>query len=257
MVLVGSIIGFENSQQFGCVIGLEMLSLSNVIFLMIALVLLIGINKSENIETKFFLCKIEFGIWIGKYFLYKGGYIFGFSGEPNLLNVTYDFIAIGLRMFLLMTLLGTRKNYLIPSVLLAVIILLKINCFALPWYTSYVWSQEEELRQDQRIELVTKYSGEIINLENQRKSELSIRIDKSRMLFLNKSFKVIKHEYQFDIEYPDFGMLRTKEGKSFQVDIQKMDGDSLIFYLENWAEKEYLVSLKNERFQRNNKIRSK
>jgi hypothetical protein len=248
MVLIGSIIGIENSQAFGCVIEFEMLSLSNLLFLMISLILFISIKKTQNLNTKIILCSIELAIWIGKYFFYKGGYISGFSGEPNIFNVVYDFSAISVRMLLLIKLVNIIENYLIPSLIVTVlIVVIKINFFALPWYTSYIWALEDKASIDQRVELIGDYYGEIVELESQSKSALKIQIDSTKMIFLNKSFRNLKDEYRFNIEYLNSGILGSNNEMNFQIRFEKIEEDSLIFYIEDMHEKKYLVKMKTKR----------
>ena len=140
MVIIGSILGIENSQAFGCVGGLEMLSIGNLIFLIISSTILYKAIKTSDLKIVFRLMILEGIIWIAKYIFYKGGYVTGFGGTANPTNVVYDFIAVGLRTWILLSILTNRKFKLIATILASIFfVVLKIYVFAFPLFTKTIW----------------------------------------------------------------------------------------------------------------------
>lgn len=248
MVIVGSVIGIENSQSFGCVIGLEMLSISNLFFLIISSTLLFFALKSNSQKRVSALIAIEFSIWILKYLIYKGGYITGYGGTPNPINVTYDFIAITLRFLLLFKIVSQIKRKWIYAILISVIMVtVKVNLFALPWFTKKLWEIEDKNADKQRTEIIGEYIGNITQLSDNQTSRIEIKIDTSQLKIRNAPPFELKKEYLFEIDYPNTGYIGTNEGLVYDVKIENIKDDSLVFYLEDMLNKVYLVKLKTER----------
>jgi len=247
MLTLGAITGFENSQAFGDMIGFEMLTISNWVFFCISLVLFLMIKRTDRIGVKILLCVLELGIWIAKYFFYKGGYIAGFAGTPNIINVFYDSIALILRVVLLLSLLDKKAWFILPGVASVIlIVLIKINCFALPWFTSYQRAKEDEFANKQRIEIIGNYKGEITKLESHEKLNIEIRIDSTKMYFLNESFDSLRNQYQYSIMYHNYGGLYSTNGNGFELEVKKMNEDSLVFHLSDMMHESFEVRLKRE-----------
>lgn len=248
MVVVGSILGIENSQEFGCIMGLEMLSVGNLIFLLLSSSLLYTAIKSNNSKLAIKVLVLETTIWIVKYILYKGGYITGFGGTANPINVVYDFISIGLRIWILLILTKKIKYKIAISVLTSILlVVLKINLFALPWYTKYMWELEDKQTEQQKIELIGKYTGTIRKLSNNKIEQIELKIDTAKLEFLDGEPFNLEQEYFFNLNYPNIGGIRTDKGMIYDLYIDKLDKDSLIFHLEDMSKKEYLLSLKTKR----------
>ena len=139
MVVIGSILGIENSQALGCMIGLQMLSIGNLIFLTTSVALLTIAMKSNNSNVALKLLLIETVIWVTKYLFYKGGYITGFGGTANPINVVYDFVAIAFRIWFVLSLSKYAKCKISGGVILALLlVIIKIHFFALPWFTKII-----------------------------------------------------------------------------------------------------------------------
>ena len=136
MVVIGSIMGIENSQAFGCVVGLEIISIGNLIFLLISTTILYKAIQTTDSKFVFKLVILETIIWITKYLFYKGGYVTGFGGTANPTIVVYDFIAIGLRFWILFSISNQLKFKLVGSFLTSILfVALKIYVFAFPWFS--------------------------------------------------------------------------------------------------------------------------
>jgi len=250
MVIIGSILGIENSQDFGCIIGAHLFSISNLIFLIISSILLYKALKSKNPRTVLLLVSIESGIWIIKYFLYKGGYVTGFGGTANPLNVMYDFTAIGIRIFLLLILATqTKQKLLIASVSSLIIVVIKINLFAMPWFTQKKWELEDNKSSRQRTEIIGNYSGNIVRLSDNKIEPLNLTIDSTHLRIQKNPPFAFEKDYFFGIDYPNRGIIATKGGIEYDMKIDRFEEDSLVFYLEDMLIKEYFVKLKTERIK--------
>lgn len=248
LILLGSIIGIENSQAFGCMNGLEMISIGNLIFFLISSFLLYKAIKTSDPKLVFILVLIETIIWILKYVFYKGGYITGFGGTPNPLNVVYDFTAIIIRIWLLLRLSNKIKHTILLSISTALIlVILKINIFATPVYSKIMWKLEDKRTDKQRTEIVGKYNGKIIELSTNEEAQIIIEIDSSKLLFVNKQVFNLKKEYYFNLDYLDTGVISNNTHQEYEFKIEKLDKDSLIFILEDNFEQKFTIKLKTER----------
>jgi hypothetical protein len=247
MVIVGSILGIENSQAWGCVYGLEMLSIGNLIFLTISTLLLFKAFKSDSHRTVLLLVIIETAIWIIKYIFYKGGYVTGFGGTPNEINVLYDFIAIGTRIFLFLDIATHIRQKLLLAILLSIfIVALKINLFALPWFTQKMWEVDARNSSAQRIELIGSYNGSIYQFSDSLTAQISLVIDTTHLMIQDKPAFDLKEKYFFEIYSPNYGEI-SNDIQGYSMKIDKFDTDSLVFYLEDMYIKQYLVKMKTER----------
>lgn len=212
LVLVGSILGIENSQAYGCLFDLQLLSVGNLIFLFISFGLLFSAIKTKDSNFAFKLVLIETIIWIAKYILYKGGYVTGFSASANPVNVIYDFVSIAFRFFILFTLSKKIKLKITASIIASVIIVaLKINLFATPWFTKKMWDYREKQTQTQRTELVGVYRGTIQQLSSAQTAEVNIRINSTSLIIKGSPPFKLYNEYKFNLDYPNHGSIKVNQ----------------------------------------------
>jgi hypothetical protein len=116
LLLSWSILGFllrlDFTENFGCIVYHEpIFAFNNVIFSAIAAGLFsLGFYvKSKRLGVA--LLFIELLIWLYKLFLIKGGYAVGYGGIPSSAVVTFDFIAITLRISLLKQLIAPKLKF--------------------------------------------------------------------------------------------------------------------------------------------------
>lgn len=244
MTVIGSITGFENSQAYGCIYGLEMLSISNVLFATFSIVILVKIKNSGNQKLKQKLLLVELLVWIVKLQFYKGGYVTGFGGDPNIINISYDFAAIGLRTFLLLLLFDFKK-IVIPLTLLVALTssILKTKIFPLPAYTKFMWYLDDISAKKQRSQTIGDYQGEIYQFADSLTLPASITIDSTRMRFNTNTFKELAKSYYFYIDFPNNGALGTGTHSIYEVEIEKKNADSLILVLGEIYEPIFKLSL--------------
>lgn len=248
MVVIGSIVGIENSQAFGCVTGLEMISLGNLVFLIISSILLYRAIKTSDSKILYKLLILETIIWIAKYLFYKGGYVTGFGGTANPTNVVYDFIAIGFRLWIILSISNYHKFKLITSVLVSVLfVVLKIYVFAFPWFSRTMWELEDKRTEKQRIEILGNYTGTINQISNNEKRPIELRIDSNQMSIINEQPFNLKEDYHFGLDYLNIGGIGTENGLEYDISIEKLDEDSLILNFEYMYEIKYNLKLKTER----------
>ena len=187
IIVIGSIVGIENSQALGCVTGLEMISLGNLIFLTISSMLIIRAIQTSDSKILYKLLILETIIWIAKYLFYKGGYATGFGGTGNPTNVIYDFIAIGLRLWILLSISNHQKLKLITAISVSIFfVVLKIYVFAFPWFTKTMWELEDKRTEKQKIEILGNYSGSINQISNNQQEPIKLRIDSNQLLCFKK-----------------------------------------------------------------------
>jgi len=157
LLLLGwSVYGFltnnDYNQQWGCIIAHEpIFSYQNILYSTTALILLsIGYFLSDRYIASAVLT-IELFFWIYKLFIIKGGYAVGFGGVPSIDVLSFDIVALTLRLLLIKHVLRLNFNsvfILIPAFLIMTV---KTN-----FYTT----------QQSIIEAFENYPNEI---ENQKK----------------------------------------------------------------------------------------
>lgn len=242
MVIIGSILGIENSQAFGCVVGLDMLTFSNLFWMLFSVVILYLAMKSRDVQTTKFLILVELVVWILKLFFYKGGYITGFAGGPDDLIMLYDFMAISLRGWILLK-LAFRLNFswLVSVLGAASVVAIKVYFFALPFYTKVLWGLEDKKAKKQRIELMGTYQG-VVWMDSV-KTDIQVIIDGTKMKMKTEKAIGLKEEYPFEMRFPNYGYFETSDG-SIEVHLVKVNKDSLVFSIRKDFEHEYLMRLK-------------
>ncbi|WP_157638213.1 hypothetical protein [Flexithrix dorotheae] len=98
----GFLTNLDYSQQWGCIISHEpIFSIENIIFsgIAIGLISIGGGVSNKQIGTLILLAELIF--WLFKLFLIKGGYVVGFGGVPSIEVLSFDIIALTLRLLLL------------------------------------------------------------------------------------------------------------------------------------------------------------
>jgi hypothetical protein len=94
--------------------------------------------------------------------------------------------------------------------------------------------------------MIGTYSGEIRGSSNILKSKLNVTIDTSRMIFDGQLPKELNSEYLFDLDFINVGYLATIAGAYYEIEIDKMNKDSLIFIIYETLDVNYTVKLKTD-----------
>jgi hypothetical protein len=162
-------------------------------------------------------------------------------------SLGYDFFALSLRIILLFTLVSGVKMKMIKALIIsAILVCVKIYFFALPWFSKMTCELDEKKVKKQRIEMIGTYSGEIRGSSNILKSKLNVTIDTSRMIFDGQLPKELNSEYLFDLDFINVGYLATIAGAYYEIEIDKMNKDSLIFIIYETLDVNYTVKLKTD-----------
>ena len=234
-IIFGFVTRLDYSENLGCIIGIEpIFDPRNILFSAISFVLILWAIKTKNHHLKKSLVSIELLFWIGKLIGFKGGYVIGFAGTPNIFIVFYDLVAILIRLFILSQILKLKNPGFIKIGITAfVVIAIKILFFATPLSTIYEWSKAHEEAREIRKELIGDWNGEVMksNYETlETRSPINIRIDSSH-IYLD-SIPGLDVQYKFSLDYPEMGFLAGEEEIfGYDLFIQHQNQDSLVITL--------------------------
>jgi len=133
-VIFGFVTRLDYSNAWGCIIGLEpILEPRNILFSTISFVLIFWAFKTENKKVRKSLLGIELVYWIAKLIIFKGGYVVGFGGTPNITIVFYDLVTIMARLFILSQILEIEQSKFVKIGIVALLVLgIKVSIFATP-----------------------------------------------------------------------------------------------------------------------------
>lgn len=142
LLIIGFLLNLDNSNRFGCIIGVEpIFELKNILFstISITFVLLSFFAKKKTIKLMFISLELLF--WILKLFLFKGGYAVGIIGTADIYISIYDFTTLILRLFIINSLLNMNINQVYVLICTIIIMFIKIYIYPLP-YSFYVEKRE-------------------------------------------------------------------------------------------------------------------
>ncbi|MDF1695330.1 MAG: hypothetical protein P1U56_05845 [Saprospiraceae bacterium] len=124
LILIGYFTTFDTTTAYGCIIGLDSLlnpnakltsiTLSAVSFLVVLFAFLV---KNKSIQLAFIIAETTF--WLLKLYTYKGGYAVGYGGVPSMPILTYDLIAIAVRLYLIATLIKISTHLVLKIGIIA------------------------------------------------------------------------------------------------------------------------------------------
>ena len=57
----------------------------------------------------------------------------------------------------------------------------------------------------------------------------------------------LKEEYHFSLDYPNIGLIGTRNGLEYDIKIEKLNDDSLILNFEYMYDKKYNLRMKTEK----------
>jgi hypothetical protein len=183
-----------------------------------------------------------------KYFLYKGGYITGFGGTANPINVVYDFISIGFRFLIIKNLISQTRLKIIGALLISTLIVaIKINVFAFPLFLKIMWELEDKRTEEQRIQLLGNFSGTIRQLSTHQEKPIKLSIDSNLLSIGMEPPFNLKEKYNFNLNYFSYGEIGTKNGLEYEILIEKINDDSLVMKFTDFYKEKYKLRLKTER----------
>ena len=268
VILFGFITWLDNSDTWGCVVDYKPLSPNSIFNSLLSFGLIFIAFKSSNQNLKKILCLSESIIWILKLFIFKGGYVVGFGGTPDILVVLYDIIAITARLVLISILFEIIHFRIAKIAFIALTIMgIKVSTFDTPINMIYEEKRNLKAAQQKITELEGVWKGEvelirIIEKESDSKLDSSlidgkfvfypeieydtiskkgletIRIDKNFIYFRNSL--ELDRKFRLELFTEEFGYLNSEiNSKSYEIWFPEKENDSLIFRLSNYSENFY------------------
>ena len=248
-IILGFLTRLDYSDRWGCVIGFEpILEPRNIIFSTISFVLILIAFQIDKHKVKRVLCLTEFLYWIVKLMAFKGGYVVGYGGVPDVTIVLYDLISIVSRLFVIQQILNIErfkvKNIVITA---ALIMAVKISIFRTPM--NMVYEERLAFREAEKIrkELVGGWNGIVEKIEGEEietQEDIYIQID-SNTLLIDK-IEELEGEYRLVLKYPEYGILSSEaQLYNYNIFLEKNQEDSLVMTIYD-ASKQYKFRLRRD-----------
>ena len=130
LTLLGFFSNLDYTMQWGCIIENELIfSKENIFFSVTALALLtVGFFLPLK-KIGILILFIELAFWIYKLFIIKGGYVTGIGACPDSTVLTFDIMALTLRLALLKQILKLKFRTIYILILSFVIMFIKVQFF--------------------------------------------------------------------------------------------------------------------------------
>ncbi len=107
--MLGLLSGLEQTAAWGCVFPpLDLFTTKNILLSGISIGFLFLAFQTRNVGWQVFLGITECLFWVGKLFLFKGGYAVGFTASADLFVLGYDTLSLYVRIFVIG--LGVQKQ---------------------------------------------------------------------------------------------------------------------------------------------------
>ena len=136
--IIGAILNLDFNQIWGCIVGYDFhLIYYHISFTIISFSLWYFAWKSTNQKNVLILIMSEIFIWVIKYLILKGGYVYGIFGVINSTHLIYDILSLSLRILLFLVVFTRIKPLPVKEIILSIIfisgiITIKIIFFRTP-----------------------------------------------------------------------------------------------------------------------------
>ena len=142
-IIFGFFFNLDYNDRWGCIITHQTIfNKFNIIFSSTALIFTFFARISSKPLIKISMHTIELIFWIIRLLILKGGYAVGYAGSPADMIVTYDFLALFLRLIVIRN-TGIKIRSLYLSAITLIVILIKI--FVFPTQQTINWEYEKSL----------------------------------------------------------------------------------------------------------------
>ena len=142
-IAIGFFLSLDYSDQWGCIIQYQPFwSKLNILFsfISIALILIAIVVRNKKMKAIFLIVELVF--WIGKLMVYKGGYTVGLAAFPQTRIVSYDVVALFLRLIVIRNVTFQLRTFYLAT-LTVIIILVKI--FFFKTQQTILWEEKRSL----------------------------------------------------------------------------------------------------------------
>jgi hypothetical protein len=247
-LILGFFLRLDYSDNWGCVVGIAPFwELRNILFSAISIGLIYWAFKTENQNLKKILCLTELTFWISKLIIFKGGYVVGFGGTPDISIVFYDLVSAIARLFILSQIINIQSFKSFKIAFVALLIMgIKIEVFSTPIYMVYEENQSIEKAKEIRQEIIGTWKGDYQKLEYEKilKSDIAkIKIDSNSIFLTN--IEGLESEYKLILEYSGYGRIYKEGVRSFEVSIEEYKTNSMMLRLDDF-DNIYKFKLKKE-----------
>jgi len=150
----------DYTQQWGCIISSEpILSEQNIFYSSVALALLtLGyFIRFRQIGTLILIAELLF--WLHKLFIVKGGYAVGLGAVPSLSVLSFDAIALTLRLILIKQLVGFKFRSHYVSAVAVIVIAVKINAFPTQQGIIDEFEKYPEELEERKVQITGTWKG--------------------------------------------------------------------------------------------------
>ncbi len=244
MVLLGSILGIENAQSYGFTFVFDEYFIVNTLLLIVSCGLLFGALRTKLLKVAAAFLGVELLIWLVKYLLHKGGYITTHVDGVNPFIAIYDIVAIGIRLFLLFTLLDLKKIRTVVILVVPILFLgLKTKQFSMPVLDQRISDKFDMEAREQRLELIGAYSGELFQSSDSSLKTVSVHIDSAYLKIYSEEETELDSIYSFELEFTDNGFLYLGESFEYNMHIKQSSEDSVIFEIYHYIDPDYVLRL--------------
>ena len=127
--LVGFYSTLDNSTQSGCIVSNDVFAFQNICFSVLSISLLSVGYFFSNYEYGKWIIAAEVAFWTYKLFFIKEGYVVGIGGIAPVDILTFDFIALLLRLFLLKQVFNLPLRLFALGLIALLLMIVKVEFF--------------------------------------------------------------------------------------------------------------------------------
>lgn len=233
---LGLLSGLEQTTNWGCVFPpLDLYTSKNSLLSGISMGLLFLAFQTKNVGWQLFIGIAECLFWVGKLFLFKGGYAVGMTASADLFVLGYDTLSLYARLFAIG--LGVQKQgFSLWKIAAAVqvIMAVKLTFFAIPATIVYEHRWDMEKAEETHRFMLGDWKGDMKEGKGGTEvteTEVIISIDEYSITFTGVSG--LADKYQVFLDGPEEGTLVSFESfDQFTLLIQYVSVDSLAFILD-------------------------
>ncbi len=164
VLIAWSVFGFltnnDYNQQWGCIISSEpTLSETNILYSTVALILItLGYSiRIRQIGSLILITELVF--WLHKLFVVKGGYAVGLGAVPSLSVLSFDVIALTLRLILIKQLVGFKFGLRYVFTFVTIVMAVKISYFPLQQGIIDEFDNYPEELEELKAQIVGQWTG--------------------------------------------------------------------------------------------------
>lgn len=239
-IFIGCVASLDYSRNWGDIYIYEPFwKARNLIFSGISMLWIVLAFSTKNKRLKTVFCSIELLYWLSKLYIIKDGYSVGLAGAPDISIVSYDFIALLTRLYLISEIINLRKFTPLKNIIIVLLILfVKIQFLSPAPYTSFIIKKYSASIEESKQQMIGNWEGSYTKVKDDDvivSGDLQITISSDTIVF-TKTDGIEK--YHFDLDAPNYGALSNDfTYKYYSLQLDNVDSDSLVFNINKPNEK--------------------